>query len=45
MISGVIFSYSDVFDRQVTKEELIAFVRRLPTVCEHYSHLFPLSLA
>lgn len=30
MISGVIFSYFDVFDRQPTKAELIAFVEKLP---------------
>jgi len=30
VISGVIFSYSDVFDRQPTKEELIAFIEKIP---------------
>lgn len=30
MISGVIFSYSDVFDRQPSKEELIAFIEKIP---------------
>jgi hypothetical protein len=30
MISGVIFSYSDVFDRQATTEELIALVEKIP---------------
>ena len=30
MISGVIFSYSDVFDRQPTKAELVALVEQIP---------------
>jgi hypothetical protein len=30
MISGVIFSYSDLFDRQATKEELIALIEKIP---------------
>ena len=30
MISGVIFSYSDVFDRQPTHSELVALVETIP---------------